>query len=152
MQQIRRSARYNVWVITWLLVLVGMARAQPQDAQSIRGFEVPEFDRENRLQSMLYGELARLLPSGMVDITDMRIEFYDDDRVVEMLVTAETCLYDRNTRSAESDAEVRIARDNIIITGRGFNWQPDEEQFQIHNEAKVVLKEARSIEEELGEE
>lgn len=115
-------------------------RRMAEDIQTIRGFEVPEFDRENRLQSRLFGELARLLPSGMVDITGLRVEFYDDNREVEMTVSAETCLYDRNTRGASSDADIRIARDNMVITGRGFVWDAEEERFEIHEDAKVVFR------------
>lgn len=122
--------------------------AQPAgDYQTIRGFEVPEFDRDNRLRSKLFGDFARILPSGLVDITNMRIEFFDDDRRVEMRVHAETCLYDRVTRNAESDTRVRIARENMIITGEGFTWNAEEGQFDIYEDAKVVLKGAlRSVE------
>lgn len=122
-----------------------------QDVQTIRGFEVPEYDRENRLQSRLFGDLARLLPSGLVDITGMRVEFYDDDREVEMRVTAETCLYDRTTRNASSDAHIRISRQNMIITGKGFVWDAEEERFEIHEEAKVVFSDLPMVFEE-GEE
>lgn len=124
-----------------LLFAEGRAQAQPGATyQTIRGFEVPEFDRENRLKSKLFGEFARILPSGLVDITKMRIDFFDTDREVNMRVTADTCLYDRVTRNAESDTRVRIARQRMIITGEGFRWNAENGQFEIHEDAKVVLK------------
>ncbi len=123
-------------------------RRMIEDVQTIRGFEVPEFDRENRLQSRLSGELARLMPNGKVDITGLRVEFYDDERQVEMVVTAETCLYDQTTRNASSDAHIRIARDNMVITGRGFVWEAEEERFEIHDEAKVVFRDLPMVLEE----
>lgn len=119
-----------------------------QDVQTIRGFEVPEFDRENRLQSRLFGDFARILPSGMVDITGMRIDFYDENREVEMRVTAEQCLYDRDTRHASSDTRIRIARENMIITGKGFVWDAEEERFEIHEDVKVVFRELHRVFEE----
>ena len=123
-----------------LVAAVGPAGAQGGDGgQTIRGFEVPEFDRDNRLRSMLFGEFARLLPTGVVDITKMRIDFFNDQREVEMRLTADTCLYDRTTSNAESDGRVRMARANMIVTGEGFNWNAEDGVFQIFDDAKVVL-------------
>ena len=132
--------------IGWLAWTAPIPDAEAQmgmDGQVIRGFEVPEFDRENRLRSRLYGELARMLSDGKVDITGMRIEFYDDDREVEMRVSAESCLYNRVSGSATSETGIRIARENMIITGRGFDWDAESERFEIHNEAKVVFKDLK---------
>ena len=147
----RTSERTRLrWTTAAVALLIGLGVTPmlqapfAQEAQTIQGFEVPEFDRENRLRSMLFGDFARLLPSGLVDITNMRIDFYDDDRQVEMRVTADTCKYDRNSRDAKSDSHIRIARENMIITGRGFVWNAEEGQFEIHNEAKVVLKDPRA--------
>lgn len=148
------SGKRTVLVLALVCVLwVGAygLRAQPSgDYQVIRGFEVPEFDRDNRLRSKLFGELARILPSGLVDITSMRIDFFNDDREVEMRVTAETCLYDRVTRSAESETRVRIARPNMIISGQGFTWNAEDGKFEIHDDARVVLKGALASAEKEG--
>jgi hypothetical protein len=43
---------------------------------------------------------------------------------------------------------VRIARDNMVVTGQGFEWNNKDQRLVILGDAKVVLKEAqRSIEE-----
>ena len=139
--------------VRWI-ALVALSMAMPflsgvayadGEIQTIRGFEMPEFDRDNRLRSRLMGELARIMPSGQVDIEKMRIDFYDDNREVEMQVTAETCLYDRESRNAESDTHVRIARQNMIITGKGFIWKADDGLFEIHEDAKVVIEGAGMV-------
>ncbi len=131
----------------WLLFEQDLDAQPAGDYQTIRGFEVPEFDRDNRLRSRLFGDFARIMPNGLVDITGMRIDFYDDDRRVEMRITAETCMYDRVSRNAESDTRVRIARENMIITGEGFKWEAGDGRFEIHDDARVVLKGAlRSVE------
>ena len=123
----------------WVAAVVPAGAQASAGVQTIRGFEVPEFDRNNILRSMLYGELARLLPSGVVDITGMRIDFYNDQREVEMRLTADTCRYERATGNAESDGRVRMARDNMIVTGEGFTWNTEDGVFQIFDDAKVVL-------------
>jgi len=118
------------------------------DHQTISGFNVPEYDRENRLRSRLFGEFARIYPDGRADITGMRILFYDDEQKVEMRVTAETCLYHRVTRNAESKDRVRIARSNMIITGKGFSWRAEDGQFEIREDTRVVLRDVKRTMEE----
>ncbi len=110
------------------------------DTQTITEFEVPEFGPDNELKSKLYGKRAVVKPNGLVDIDGLRIEFFDIRRVVEMRVTAETCLYNRVTKNAESEGRVRIARDQMIITGEGFRWNAEEGRFRIFNDSKVVLQ------------
>ncbi len=119
----------------------GDATAQMGEAgQTIRRFEVPEFDRNNRLRSRLSGDYARILPSGLIDITGMQIEFYDPERRVEMRVTAESCIYNRQTGDATSDGRVRLARQNLLITGKGFTWEADRERMEIRDQARVVIQ------------
>lgn len=130
-----------------VLCLCGASITLAQPEQIIRDFEVPEFDRDNRMRSKLFGELARLLPSGLIDITRMRIDFFDEHRNVEMRVTAETCTYDRASGSARSEGSIRIARRNMLITGIGFEWLPQDGRFVIHEDAKVVLQELKSVRE-----
>lgn len=137
-------------------VLVGLLLAlalggggEPVEAQltgqTIREFEVPEFDRDNRLRYRLFGEFARVLENGTVDITEMRVDFYDAERQVEMRVTADHCVYDRRRRQAESEGPIRIARDNMVITGKGFRWQADDGRFEINEDAKVVFRDRRAV-------
>lgn len=132
-------------LICWAAVPTAHAQA---GEQTIREFEVPEFDRDNRLRYRLFGDFARILPTGAVDITGMRVDFYDANRQVEMRVTAAQCVYDRNERSAHSEERIRIARENMIITGKGFRWNPDDGRFEIQEEAKVIFRDRRTVTEQ----
>lgn len=130
-------------VLVWVSVFMGTpvaVWAQADRAQRIAGFEVPDYDSEMRLRSMLFGDFARIMPGGEVEITNMRIEFYTEDDEVEMQVSSPECVYDRTTSNARSDAEIHIARDNMIIMGRGYVWNAEDGRFEIFNDARVLLK------------
>lgn len=137
--------------------LVGSAAAQkplvplPPQNQQVTGFRVPSYDAKNNLTSQMFGDTATILPDGRVDITELRMEFYSgtaSNRQTEMRVTSPRCVYNRNSGSATSDAPVRIARDNMVVTGNGFEWNNKDQRLVILRDSKVVLKEAqRSIEE-----
>ena len=103
---------------------------------------VPEYDEQGRLKSQMFGELAKSLPDGNVEITGLKIEFYEGTQV-NVRVTAPLCVFDRVRNVAQSDGPVRIARDNMVITGTGFQFDKKDERFKIRSKAKVVLKGGR---------
>jgi hypothetical protein len=128
------------------------ARAAAQSAgevQTVTGFRVPSYDREGRMTSQVFGDTARILPDGSVDIAELRMEFYAAEgqtatnRAVEMRITSPRCVYHRATGVVTSDASVRIARDNMIVTGEGFQWIGAAERLEIYRNAKVVLKDIK---------
>jgi len=118
---------------------------QAGEGQTIAGFEVPEYDEENRLKYIMFGDFAKVLPNGLIDITNMRIDFFTPEGDLEMRVNAEKCLYDNRTKNARSENLVRIARDNLIISGRGFVWDAGSGRFEILEDSKVVLREAQRV-------
>lgn len=128
-----------------IAVWIGWAAWVPaQDSMTLSGFEVPEYDKDMRLRSKLFGDFARVRPDGMVDIKNMKIEFYDDDTVVETRVTTPECTYNRTTRDARSAGDVRIARQNMVITGTGFSWNAEGGEFKIFKNARVELRDLKS--------
>ncbi len=143
----------RAWVVYVVLLLAAAAplvRAQMSAAdgstQQITGFRVPSYDAENNLTSQLFGDSARILPDGRVDITGLRLEFYssgETGRVTEMKVTSPRCLYERSSNSATSAAPVRLARDNMVVTGTGFAWMNKEQRMEIYSDAKVVIRDAQ---------
>lgn len=133
---------------------VGWCWAQPGgEAQTVTGFRVPSYDREGRMTSQMFGDSARILSDGAVEIVELRMDFYSQapadpaapstNRPLEMRVTSPRCFYDRTSGVATSDAPVRIARDNMVVTGTGFRWTGSEERLEIYSQAKVVLKDVK---------
>jgi hypothetical protein len=129
-------------VLALLLAFAAPGWAAEESEQTVTGFRVPEYDENNQLKSQLFGDFAKVLPDGVIEITQLKIDFYSDGKV-DMTVSSPKCTYKQKEGMAESEAEVRIARDNMVVTGRGFAWNGRDEKFQIFNEAKVVLKESR---------
>jgi len=115
-------------------------QAVPKDtAQTVAGFRVPDYDENNQLKSMLFGDFARVLPDGIIEITNLKIDFFTEGRV-HMTVTSPRCIYNQKDNTARSDAEVRIERDNLLITGTGFWWGAKQERFEIFRQSRVELK------------
>ncbi len=126
-----------------VFVLAGAVSGQqaPQ-AQTVTQFRVPEYDDDGNLKSQLFGEFAKILPDGVIEIMGLKIDFFQDGEV-GMTVTAPQCKYNQKQAQAESDSDVRIERENMVVTGVGFAWSGKDEKFRIMDKAKVVLKNAR---------
>ena len=127
------------------LLTVCMAADTPaaeETGEVIQGFTVPDYDREGNLKSELLGERAAMLPSGLVRIENLEIRFYSEGKVT-MRVTAPECIYDREHKEARSEGPVRIALENMIVTGKGFRWSQDNQRLEIFSSSKVVLKGVR---------
>jgi hypothetical protein len=128
-----------------LVVAGGLAFAEPtNEVQTLSGFRVPTYDEQGVMTSQMFGDFAKVLPDGMVEITALRMEFYENQAAAEqkaqMVVTSPMCFYNRGKGQAFSDASVRIARENMIVTGTGFKWNSEDERLKILKNAKVVLK------------
>lgn len=147
----KRVRKQFAGITAWALILAVPSSGQLRQAeeQTITGFRVPTYDREGNMTSQVFGDRARILPNGLVDIVELKMEFYGSNtagttnRNVEMRISSPRCLYHRGTGIATSDAPVRIARDNMVVTGVGFQWFGDAQRLEIYNQAKVVLKDIR---------
>ncbi len=122
----------------WLLAAL-LAGGQNEAGKTLQGFQVPEYDEQGNLKSQLFGDYAEILPDGSVQITNLRIEAYEKGQKA-MEVTAPACLYNERTKQATSDTDIKIERDNMIVTGTGFAWDSAQNRIEIQNNVKVVLK------------
>lgn len=120
-----------------LLGLAGTAFAQ-LEGQEVKGFRLPEYDEDGKLKQQLYGETATFLRDGIIQLTGLKIEIFRDGDVTARVFSPE-CAYDPNRKRAASKAHIRIVTEKAVLTGDGFAWNGENEQFQIFKNAKVVL-------------
>lgn len=116
--------------------------AQLPGMGEIKDFRIPEFDANGVLKSEIYGDVAQPLEDDKIRITGLKIIMYryqDNERKVEATLTSDRCTIDRKTRNAFSNAEVKIVRGNVVITGRGFRWAADSQRIEILNKFHMVM-------------
>ena len=118
--------------------LVVAGRAQ-EDAPTLSGFRVPEYDEEGNKVSELTGDRAKLGAKGDIEITNLRLEFYKDNKV-DTLMTSPKCTYNQQKGVAYSRSNVRMVRESMVVTGKGFAFDRTNELFKIFSEAKVIIK------------
>lgn len=119
------------------MLLAAACTAAAQDLE-ISGFRVPEYDEQGVMTSQLFGERAEMKGDGNVNITGLRIDFYDDGETV-MEVTSPFCVYNQQTEEAHSDAPVHADMDRVQMSGRGFEMQPGANAVRVLNDSVVTI-------------
>jgi lipopolysaccharide export system protein LptC len=107
--------------------------------QVLKGFRYPDYDEKGQLKFEITGDEAQVQPSGLIQIKNLKMTFYEQGKVMIQVSTPQ-CLFDRVKRSAVSSSDVCIARKEIELTGRGFAWNAQDGRMQIFSNARVVLR------------
>jgi 3-deoxy-D-manno-octulosonate 8-phosphate phosphatase (KDO 8-P phosphatase) len=133
-------AKYMAMLLSALLCLGAGARAATNDTASgyIERFEVPERDDDGNLRWKLGGDKALIRPDGLMNIFNVRAEFYASNKV-DMVFTTSVCLLDRANKRATTDAPVKIERGNMIVTGIGADWTDTNSCFVVRSNVRVIM-------------
>ena len=136
------------FVVGMLLLAVATAFAVgTNDELTIKGFRVPEYDDDGNMTSQIFGDFAKTMQDGYIEVHGLTMEFYKgtlSNRVIDMRVTSPRCMLNREKKSAISDSDVRIARgDTMVVTGTGFMWNNNDQLLMIMTNSKVIMRNVR---------
>jgi hypothetical protein len=118
--------------------LAGPLAPAQLEGQAVKGFRLPEYDADGKLKQQLYGETATFLQDGIIQLTGLKIEVFRKGEVTARIYSPD-CAYDPNRKRAASKEHIRIVTEKAVLTGDGFAWNGENEQFQIFKNAKVTL-------------
>lgn len=108
-------------------------------AGNLQGFTVPEYDANGQLVWQIFGDTARLeLVGGKVEIRGMRLEFYQKGSL-DATMRSPICLFDRASKTAVSDEAVEIVATNMMVTGKGFDWNSNDSRMRIRSDATMTI-------------
>ena len=108
------------------------------EGQTVKGFRLPEYDENGKLKQQLYGTTATFLQDGIIQLTGLKIEIFRKGEVTARVYSS-LCAYDPKRKRAASKQHIRVVTEKAVLTGDGFAWNGETEQFQIFQNAKVTL-------------
>jgi lipopolysaccharide export system protein LptA len=135
--KLRAGKHWKLFMAAALLASVVSAQTMDPDME-ITGFRVPEYNKEGKMTSQLFGDRAEMDGLGEVKISGLRVEFYQDDETA-LTVTSPYCFYNRETREAHSDAPVAADMERVKMTGRGFLVKAGERTVHVQNDCQVNI-------------
>lgn len=118
-----------------------------ETGMEVSGVRAPYYDDEGNLLAQLYGGHAKILEGGVAEVTNLRIDVFQDG-VISMTLFAPYCFTrmvekeGKKTLVVDSDGEVLIAMEQMTIAGRGFRFTSEENKFEILHDSKVLVKDA----------
>ncbi|MEE9369507.1 MAG: hypothetical protein V3V05_11695 [Pontiella sp.] len=118
-----------------------------ETGMEVAGVRAPYYDEEGNLKAQLYGGYAKVLEGGIADVSNLRIDVFQDKEVI-MTVFAPQCFTKieeadgRKILTVYSDGDVLIDMEQMTISGRGFRFTSEKNQFEIQHESKVLVKKA----------
>lgn len=121
-------------------MLLGSAAAAGAQlaGQTVKGFRLPEYDEDGKIKQQLYGQTATFLADGIIQLTGLKIELFRKGEVTARIYSS-LCAYDPERKRAASKQHIRVVTEKAVLTGDGFAWNGETEQFQIFQNAKIVL-------------
>ena len=109
-------------------------------ATPIENLSLPlESHPNGRIKALLRADQALVPVEGVVRGKGVVVELYDRDGVLECLIIADNCIFDRATQRGYCKGTVRIERRDARITGEGMVWMVREQGAKILSKAKVRL-------------
>ncbi len=114
--------------------------------REINDFRIPEFDANGVLKSEIFGKKAKMLADNKIRITDLQIIMYKKRQAtsttneVDAVLSSDHCTVDQKTKDAFSNADMKIVRDNVVITGKGFRWSAAVQRIEILNNFRMVMQ------------
>ncbi len=136
----RGHRRYGVFLVMALAVYMAGDMRASQDALPLRGVRIPiECYATGRVKVELKAERADVHESGDMNAYGVRVTFFDPTGRVETVVIADDCLFNKKSNTITSDRPVRMERQGVVITGRGFLWETAVATVRILNDVRVVL-------------
>jgi lipopolysaccharide export system protein LptA len=134
--------------------VLSIRAAQRPGLPNVQGFKAParypaKPGQPERLQSLLYGDVAAPQMDGRVIIQGLRIELYpdQDSAPTNLIVRAPQCVFDRNAATAYSSNRLQVLSGDgrLSIEGIGFLWRQTNSSLQISNDVKTLIRDEPPI-------
>jgi hypothetical protein len=107
----------------------------------VKGFTYPEYDADGEMVWQLKGD-AQFETNDRVQMRNVRLETFEKGKSKFVFVTP-SCVFDRSTKNAESDAKVEVKGDHLVIEGEGFVWTGDEGKMVLRRNVRVTFTNVR---------
>lgn len=118
--------------------------AQDGEAMPIENLRLPlEHYEDGTVKTQFKAAFALVPPKGVIVATNVVIELFLPDGTRDAIVEAEDCRYDREGQTVTSDSRIRMERQGVVISGKGFEWLGARERVRILSVARVSF--ARNI-------
>lgn len=130
------------WLAAAAVALLAPAAARGQLAGPIKDLYMPLETYSNGMVKTQIHASSATLPDkgGDVTATGVRFELLGEDGGTQAVVRAESCVVNREARTARSDDPIRIEKGGVAIAGKGFTLDMTNQFVRILDQVQVVMQ------------
>lgn len=132
-------------VILFILFMLGgsalSAETSPTAMAPVSQFRLPTFTKEGHRSMMLLGSEA-IVGAVHVQLVDLNLTLFsgDERNAVDTVILSPLASVNPEEGTVKGAAAVRIIRDDLEITGRGWTYDHRQKKVSIHSQARVVFR------------
>jgi len=124
---------------------VAVARAQQNasgNASDFTSVEYYEPPHQQQVKSRLSGAEASPQPGGLLVIKQLKVETFDLNGKLEVVVDAPECVYDtlKGVATSPGQLQVRTGDGKFRVEGEGFLWRQSDSFLTISNRVRTVIE------------
>lgn len=105
--------------------------------QVTKGFTLPQYT-DGKLTAMINGGEARVISVNRTEITDLRVDLYEDGKVATTITSPKSDYWNADNKM-RTRFGVEIKRPDMIVTSQTMEWEIKEQRGVLRNNVKVVL-------------
>lgn len=108
--------------------------------QPLQGLRVPvDFYPDGTLKHELLARQARMADDGTIEAEGVEFRLYTDEGIEEVLIRTEDAVVDRAGATGHSERSILLERDQLVLTGDGFDWNGVGQTIRIKNNVRLTF-------------
>ena len=122
------------------LVLAGFLHGETAGFRPMEGLRVPvEFYPDGTLKNELTAKEAWVLPDGKIMATGIVFRVFSTNATLEVTIQAADAVVDRVEQTGHSLQPVSLVREDLLLTGEGFEWSGAGETIRILDQVRLTF-------------
>ncbi len=139
--------------IAWAVCLISSVVLLSLGAtmQPLQGLRVPlDFYPDGTLKHELLAQEARARDDGTIEAQKVEFRFFSEEGQEEAIIRAADATVDRVGLRGNSEKPVSLSRDQMLLTGEGFEWDGTGETIRILRNVRLAFP-SQMFREQTGE-
>ncbi|HEY5894996.1 MAG TPA: LPS export ABC transporter periplasmic protein LptC [Chthoniobacterales bacterium] len=113
--------------------------------QPVKGIHLPYYNLDGVLRMQFDADGAVRTGQDTVDLTNLRIESFDESGASEMLISLPTATLNMTTNLISSTEDVTVKRRDFQITGKGMEFNTQEKSGRFFSNIRMEIFDRSSI-------
>lgn len=130
-------------ILAALFLAVGLCHAEPQFPVGtiIRGFDLPQTNKEGKISSRIRGAEAMIMSANQILVRKLEIEVYENNSSEPTTrILSPECFYWRMENKLTTDHNIEVHHPGMTITAKAMEWNVKQSRGTFRQNVKVVIQ------------